>query len=240
MKLTDILQDIGRPVAYFPNLKIITGSTTATILLCQFVYWRGKEKDPDGWLYKDSDEIEKETGLSYNEQKTARKKLVEAGLIEEHYARLDHQMRFLVNLDAINEKWRIECYNNGECDDSTFGNDTLPLSLNESETTTETTQEITQDINDNFSVLSSAFWNLSGIPIPSFGGRGWSDWEDGINELLKINATPEEMKAAKVIIDESDKYTCSRPGALVKTIINSRNKKNRKKETQSVGGQLVE
>ena len=108
MKLTDFLSDVGRPVAYYPDLKRITGSTTATILLCQFLYWRGKEKDPDGWLYKTSDEIEEETGLTYEEQKTARKKLKKAGLIKEHYARLDHQMKFLVDLNAINEQWGNE------------------------------------------------------------------------------------------------------------------------------------
>ena len=73
MKLSQFLTDVGRPVAYHPKLKKITGSTTATILLCQFIYWRGKESNKDGWLYKDSDEIEEETGLTYNEQKTARK-----------------------------------------------------------------------------------------------------------------------------------------------------------------------
>ena len=140
MKLTDFLQDVGRPVAYFPKLKRITGSTTATILLCQFIYWRGKESDGDGWLYKTSEEIEDETGLTYNEQKTARKALVEAGLVQEHYARLDHQLRFKIDLDKINESWGIEPPKNGESDDSTLGNDASPFSLNSN---TENTQEST-------------------------------------------------------------------------------------------------
>lgn len=138
MKLTEFLQDVGRPVAYFPKLKRLTGSTTATILLCQFIYWVGKGVDKDGWLYKTSEEIEEETGLSYNEQKTARKILVDAGLLEEHYARLDHQLRFRLDLNKINEKWGTEEPKNGECDDSTFGNDVSPHSLNSiNEITTE-------------------------------------------------------------------------------------------------------
>lgn len=138
MKLTEFLQDVGRPIAYFPKLKRLTGSTTATILLCQFIYWIGKEADKDGWLYKTSEEIEEETGLTYNEQKTARKALVEAGLLEEYYARLEHQLRFRVCLDKINEKWGNEQPQNGECDDSTFGNDESPRSLNSiTEITTE-------------------------------------------------------------------------------------------------------
>ena len=141
MKLTDFLSDVGKPIAYYPGLKKITGSTTATILLCQFFYWRGKESDPDGWLYKTSDEIEEETGLTYDEQKTARNKLVENELIEEHYARLDHQMKFRINLDVVNTKWGNEQPTNGETGITRLGKAESPNSLNESETTTETTTE---------------------------------------------------------------------------------------------------
>ena len=139
MKLTDFLQDVGRPVAYYPALRRITGSTNATILLCQFIYWRGKESDPKGWLYKTSEEIENETGLSYDEQKNARLKLKEAGLMEEHYARLDHQMRFRLNIDAINELWGTPQSDIPEHGKTAFGNEANPLSLNESESTAENT-----------------------------------------------------------------------------------------------------
>ena len=143
MKLTDFLTDVGRPVAYYPELKKITGSTTATILLCQFIYWRGKESDPDGWLYKVSDDIEKETGLSYEEQKTARKKLLENDLIEEHYARLDHQMKFRLKLDNINLKWGKLLSPVPEQGNATMGKKAMPQSLNESETTAKNTTENT-------------------------------------------------------------------------------------------------
>ena len=139
MKLTDFIEDAGRPIAFYPKLRQLTGSTTATILLCQFIYWRGKESDPEGWLYKTSDDIEEETGLSYNEQKTARKHLKDAGIIEEHYARLDHTMRFRLNLDTINEKWASLQCNVRECDNVAVANDEMQSSLNELETTAETT-----------------------------------------------------------------------------------------------------
>ena len=60
MKLTDFLQDVGRPVAYYPSMRKITGSTNATILLCQLIYWCGKQRDPNGWIYKSVDEVEEE------------------------------------------------------------------------------------------------------------------------------------------------------------------------------------
>lgn len=168
MKITDFLQDVGRPVAYFPKLKRITGSTTATILLCQFIYWRGKESSGDGWFYKTSEEIEEETGLTYNEQKTARKALVEAGLLQEHYARLDHQMTFLVNLDVIDEKWGTAQPNIPESDDSTLGNDGLSQSLNESENTTQITHR-KGDILDG---------------MIAFGNQAIERGEDKVEELV--------------------------------------------------------
>jgi len=151
MKLTDFLQDVGRPVAYYPSLRKITGSTNATILLCQFIYWRGKESDPNGWLYKTAEDIEQETGLSYGEQKTARRDLIAAGLLEEHYARLDHQMRFRLLLEAINEKWGTSETSIPESGKPQFGNDAKPLSLNESEITAENTTA------DDFSTKNTAY-----------------------------------------------------------------------------------
>ena len=193
MKLTDFLQDVGRPVAYYPKLRKITGSATATILLCQFIYWRGKEKDEDGWLYKTSDEIEKETGLSYKEQKTARKKLVEAGLMEEHYARLDHVLRFKLNLDAINEKWGKDESDNGEQPIGTFGNDPKGCSLI---STTETTTENTPDF---FSLTESAIpkiekqnamikrvKDITGWSLDT-GGNGKG--ERALNKLIKLESS---------------------------------------------------
>lgn len=144
MKLTDFLEGVGRPVAYHPGLKKITGSTTATIMLCQFIYWRGKESDPDGWLYKSSEDIEGETGLSYDEQKTARKKLVGLGFMEEYYARLDHQMKFRLNLNAINDAWGKAVFNIPESGNTALGKAVSHDSLNESETTSETTTKNVQ------------------------------------------------------------------------------------------------
>lgn len=139
MKLTDFLQDVGRPIAYYPKLRSITGSTGATILLCQFIYWRGKESDPDSWLYKTSDDIEAETGLSYEEQKTARRHLIDNGLMEEHYARLDHQMKFRLLLDTIDEQWAKSKQPVPEQGNATFGKAETPCSLNEAESTPENT-----------------------------------------------------------------------------------------------------
>ncbi len=180
MKLTDFLSDVGRPVAYYPSLRRITGSTNATIFLCQLIYWKGKEADPAGWIYKESDEIETETGLSYGEQKTARKLLVEAGLIEEHYARLDHQMKFKVLLEAINEKWGIEEADIPESGKPQFGNDAKPLSLNESENTAENTTT------EDFSTKNTAY------------RRGEQEPPDMLSQWLAMANAPGVKQQAKI------------------------------------------
>jgi len=204
MKLTDFLQDVGRPVAYYPSLRKITGSTNATILLCQFIYWRGKESDPNGWLYKTAEDIEQETGLSYGEQKTARRDLIAAGLLEEHYARLDHQMRFRLLLEAINEKWGTSETSIPESGKPQFGNDAKPLSLNESEITAENTTENTTDIG----VPPS---NLSEMPI---------DWQMAANaETIVIpDQFAAKVKDAANLLDMG----CKGGGALAEAFMIAR------------------
>lgn len=145
MKLSDFLTTIGRPIAFYPGLRKITGSTNATIFLCQFVYWTGKENSKDGWIYKTSNEIEEETGLSYDEQKTARAKLKQAGLIKERYARLEHQMYFKVVLDVLNEKWGNRQNGFPEHGITALAKAESQHSLNESKTTSETTTENKSD-----------------------------------------------------------------------------------------------
>lgn len=106
MKLTDYIPNAGRVVAYYPKLKKLTGSTNATILLCQLLYWT--DKVDDGRVFKDSYDIEEETGLTYHEQKTARNILLDLGLTEETYHRLDHKIEFIINQDEFRQQWE-EC-----------------------------------------------------------------------------------------------------------------------------------
>jgi hypothetical protein len=129
MKLSETLNDIGRPIAYFPKLRQITGSTTATILFCQLFYWN--DKTVDGWVYKTSQELEEETGLSYKEQKTARRHLVNNGLLEEKHKRLEHKIYFKLDIEKLDQKWGVRESTNG-----TFGKVPMGFSYNnETETT---------------------------------------------------------------------------------------------------------
>ena len=104
MKLSNFIVDIGKIVAYYPNLKKVTGSTTATILLCQLLYWCDKSRDY-GWIYKTADEIEEETGLTQYEQKTAKAALAELEILECEVKRLDHTSRYRINKERLNALW---------------------------------------------------------------------------------------------------------------------------------------
>ena len=105
MKLSDFLFNVGRPVAFYPGLVKALGSMKQAVFVCQMAYWKDKGDDPDGWIYKTSDEIETETSLTYKEQITVRAALVEKKALEERYARTEHLMYFRVNWDVINTIW---------------------------------------------------------------------------------------------------------------------------------------
>jgi len=106
MKLTDFLSGpAARHVQYYPQLVPILGSVNATILFGQFLYWRGKQADPDGWLFKNQKEIQNETGLSREEQETARKKLRKISVLHEQRRGNPCRLWFLLDLDRVNDLW---------------------------------------------------------------------------------------------------------------------------------------
>ena len=102
MQLTDYLQRIGKPIAYYPGLVPLTGSVTATIFLCQMLYWKGEEQTPDGWINKTQREMSEETGLSRCEQESSRRLLKELGFLEEKYAGCPRKLYYRLNMDRIN------------------------------------------------------------------------------------------------------------------------------------------
>ena len=139
MKLSESLTQLGSPIAYYPNLARCLGSIPAAILLAQFVYWWDKKKHP--YLYKTAYEIEKETGLSWEMQKVARKRLKSLGIISEKYARLQHEIHFYIDFDRLDAAWNERSPTSDtlipESGFAGLGNQGLPDSI--PETTPETT-----------------------------------------------------------------------------------------------------
>lgn len=107
MKMRDIIPEIGRCVVSYPSLSLLLGGVKEALLLAQFIYWIGKEDEgAHRWVYKTCAEIEEETGLHYEEQLTARKKLVAHGVLEEHYSRHQHLLFFRVRVHRLRELWQ--------------------------------------------------------------------------------------------------------------------------------------
>lgn len=100
MRPSDLVRDFGQPVAYYPGLVKHFGSVNAAVLFCQFFYWTGKEVSELG-IYKTTEEIEQETGLSYEEQLTARKKLKRRGVLKETNKRLEHRIYYRIDTDVL-------------------------------------------------------------------------------------------------------------------------------------------
>ena len=93
LRLTDAVA--VRPVA------VATLGAAAALLLAQLVFWAGKGRLGDGWLYKSARELRQETGLSASAQATARRVLIAHGLMHEVVRGIPPTMHFQLNYDAV-------------------------------------------------------------------------------------------------------------------------------------------
>ncbi|USA54623.1 hypothetical protein NDN13_05365 [Acinetobacter sp. C32I] len=101
------LKGLGRAIAYFPQLGLYLGSPLAGIFLSQLVYWHDKT-DHELGVYKTSEEWLKETGMTYSQQKTARKLLKDLGILFETEKRLEHKLYFKLDVEAF-DQWFENC-----------------------------------------------------------------------------------------------------------------------------------
>ncbi|WP_201282899.1 hypothetical protein [Serratia rhizosphaerae] len=93
------MQLLDRPIAYQPSFVGLGVGVTGAVLLSQLVYWHNRMDA--GWFYKTQKEIKEETGLSREEQETARKRLVSAGVLEEVRRGVPAKLYFRVKEDAL-------------------------------------------------------------------------------------------------------------------------------------------
>ncbi|MGN7038667.1 hypothetical protein [Neisseria sp. P0003.S003] len=102
MRPSESLRIAGKPIAYYPKLAKPLGSTNASILFSHFFYWHDKTQHELG-IYRTAEEIELETGLSVQEQRTARAKLKERGILIETEKRIEHRIYYKLDLDAFDD-----------------------------------------------------------------------------------------------------------------------------------------
>ena len=97
MRPSESLRIAGKPVAYFPQLVKPLGSVNASILFGHFFYWNDKGCSELG-IYRTAEEIEEETGLSVQEQRTARAKLRKCGVLIETEKRIELRIYYKLDL----------------------------------------------------------------------------------------------------------------------------------------------
>jgi hypothetical protein len=100
LRVSDVLREVGRPVAYYPGLVKHLGSVKATVLFCQIFYWQDKATSELG-VHKTTDELRDETGLTYEEQRAARTELKRLGVLIETAKRIEHKIYFRIDEDAL-------------------------------------------------------------------------------------------------------------------------------------------
>lgn len=105
MKMSTIIPNPGRLIAFYPDLTPMFKSTNSNLLFCQLMYWTGKGKDPNGWIYKTSVELQAEIGLTKDQQETARSILREFGVLQEKKKGIPPRVHFRIKQDAAKEKW---------------------------------------------------------------------------------------------------------------------------------------
>lgn len=102
--MSPLIKLLDRPIAYQPAFaqlragKVKSGPAAA-VLLSQLVYWHNRM---DGeWMYKTREDIKKETGLSRDEQETARKRLVALGVLQEDLRGVPATVHYKINTERL-------------------------------------------------------------------------------------------------------------------------------------------
>ncbi len=96
-----IAQFAGNSIRYFPALAHCLGSINAAVMLSQLIYWCGKGHRYDGYIFKTAKEMQYETGLTRHQQTSARKKLIELGLIHTKVAGIPAKVHYEIYLSEI-------------------------------------------------------------------------------------------------------------------------------------------
>ncbi|MGN6580174.1 MAG: hypothetical protein ACTHJ1_09330 [Bordetella sp.] len=74
----------------------------ASVLFGQLYYWQPKASSPLG-VHKTVEELEAETGLTYEEQRTARRMLKALGVLVETSKRIEHKTYFRIDDDRLDQ-----------------------------------------------------------------------------------------------------------------------------------------
>jgi hypothetical protein len=92
-----------KPVLYIGGLGQVFG-LQAGILLSQLLYWHGKGKRKDGFIFKTADELRAELGMTRTSQETGIQRLLDMGIIEYKLAQIPAKRHFKINMAKLHEQ----------------------------------------------------------------------------------------------------------------------------------------
>lgn len=98
MSIIDIM---ARPIAFNRAFVDLGLGMCGAMMLSQALYWRTRTKAEDGWFYKSQKEWQAETGMTRREQETARRRLTEAGILQEKRKGVPARLHFRVDIEAL-------------------------------------------------------------------------------------------------------------------------------------------
>lgn len=99
--LVDKLLD--RVIAFHRIFATIGGGATEGLFLSQAYYWSKRTKNAEGWFYKTQEEWHEETALTRREQETARRSLVQKGILEEQRKGIPSKLFYRINKQRLYE-----------------------------------------------------------------------------------------------------------------------------------------
>ena len=92
-----------RQIAFHRAFVDFGAGVTGALMLSQAVYWASRTKDQSGWFYKTQQDWEEETGLTRYEQEGARKRLIEAGVLQEKKVGVPCRLWYRANIELIHD-----------------------------------------------------------------------------------------------------------------------------------------
>ncbi|HGJ5854641.1 hypothetical protein [Arsenophonus nasoniae] len=223
MKSAATLRLIGNPHAYYPNLAKPLGGLTSVILFSQIFYWQDKANSELG-VYKTRADLEEETGLTHDEQRTAIKKLVSIGVLIVTEKRLEHKTYYRIDEEKLNEI--LDNFANSKKGFSRDGESGAPevdiVEFGESTLSSSFDQEITTKITTiDPSIISltkkSKVFDPSSVELPNWLSRStWHSWLQYRKEINKPIKSPMTVTQAIKLLSK-----CRDDGYSPEDIINT-------------------
>lgn len=171
---------LDRPIAFHRIFVDWTGTIPAALMLSQLVYWTNRTNNEKGWVYKTAKQWEEETGMSVKEQRNARTRLRECGLVEEALHGVPATLHFRLT-PQFRQKVQTSFAQRDKLD--------LPKGRNcicpKGESITETTQRLQQDGGPN----GHAAVCLPTKATKTFVEKACNKLEDFLRSTRKINTT---------------------------------------------------